>query len=334
MASAESALITVVVVTFRGLDILPDCLVSLAGQSMAHELLIVDNASVDGTAELLRTDFPTIRVLRLQKNLGFAGGVAAGLHLVRTPYIALLNDDAAADPQWLSELYTTIDRSPGTAAVTSEMWLTDPVGTLNNLGVALTAGGYGYDIGLGCGPEAVFERPTPTFGFSGGAAMIRTEELRAVGGAPADFFLYYEDVDMSWRLRLAGHQILSVPTARVVHQHSATVGQTSIGFHRFNELNRLRTLLRCAPLSVFLGQFLRFGVTTVSLAGRKLLRQPVPKAANFSVRLRLGVVGEVVLLLPRLVRQRQIISRSSRLSRRQVAAQWMGAAPYPDTTAT
>lgn len=326
--SSEQILVTVLVVTYRGAEFIGECLRSLAAQNTPHQLLVIDNASTDGTQAILTRDFPLTQVIRLPRNTGFAGAVAAGLKRVRTPFVALLNDDATAATNWLAELLTIIQEQPRTAAVTSRMWLTEPPDHLNNIGIAMTYGGYGYDIGLGQLAEVAFTRPTPVFGFSGGAALLRTDELRAVGGSPVDFFLYYEDVDISWRLRLAGWEIVSVPDAEVVHRHSATVGQTSPFFHRYNERNRLMTLLRCAPLPVFLSQVGRFVLTTASLTAKRLLKRQVPETANFSPRLRLSVLGEILWATPRLIRERHRISDLAVCSRDSVAGQWLGADPY------
>lgn len=320
--------ITVLVVTYKGADFITGCLHSLAAQTIAHGLLVVDNASQDGTREILQKQFPGHSVLRLTENAGFAGAIELGLETVATPYVALLNDDAVAAPNWLAELLSTLQNHPEAAAATSQMWLSAPSDQLNNIGVALTSDGYGYDIGLGRTRIGAFDKVTPVFGFSGGAALIRTEELRKVGGSPPNFFLYYEDVDMSWRLRLAGHEILSSPLAEVVHRHSATVGQSSVGFHRYNERNRLFTLVRCAPMTVFVRQTIRFFLTTANFAGKKVMRRRVPDSANFSLRLRISVLGELTRSLPRLLQERRRITRGSALDRTIVATQWLGVDPY------
>lgn len=328
--------ITVVVVTYRGRGFLADCLHSLGAQSMTHDLLVIDNASSDGTSELLRTEFPQVTVLRQPVNRGFAGAVSVALHHVATPRMALLNDDAVADVDWLRELSRTLDSAPHTAAATSRMLLAQPTttragdstgGLVNNLGIALNAFGYGYDIGLDRPVGEAFTAPTEVFGFSGGAALIDVQALRSAGGSPARFFLYYEDVDMSWRLRLAGFAVVSVPGAVVHHRHSATIGQGSDVFHFHNERNRLLTLLRCAPLRWSLVQTAKFLLTTASLAAKKLLRRPVPPARNFDIGLRVRVLAAVVGSLPRTMAERRAIGRNATVAREQVSRRWLGYDP-------
>ena len=142
-----AAEITAVVVTWQGAELLPTCLDSLAAQTVPHRVLVVDNASSDSTADILKRY--DVEVLTLDRNTGFAGGVAAALGVVRSEYVALLNNDASADPRWLEASAAALNNNPGAAAITSRLvlWDLDSAGrfVLNNVGVALTAGGYGTD---------------------------------------------------------------------------------------------------------------------------------------------------------------------------------------------
>src|SRR5882762_1736863 len=145
---------TVVVVTWRGRDHIDACLAALAGQNRPHSTLILDNASDDGTAAKI-AEQP--RVLRLHRNRGYAGGIAAALPAVRTPYVAWLNDDAEPAPNWLAALEDTPDAAAAGAV------LTDRDGHVTSAGVRLTDDGHGQDAAT----------PAPgVFGFCGGAALL------------------------------------------------------------------------------------------------------------------------------------------------------------------
>ena len=176
---------------------------------------------------------------------------------------------------------------------------------MNNFGAGLTDRWYGIDVGAGAPVDTVPSRVLDVFGFCGGAVLLRTAAVRAVGGFPAEFFLYYEDLDTSWRLRRAGWMIRAVPGAVVVHRHGATADQRSALFHFYNERNRLLTLIRCAPPVVAPVQFARFLLTTVSLTVSRLLRRQVPNAANFRFGLRLRVAADVLRMAPGQYRQRR-----------------------------
>jgi GT2 family glycosyltransferase len=297
--------ITVVVVTWNAADLVAACLESLARQTVPHRVVVVDNASADGTVDLLARRFPEAHVVRNSRNLGFAGGVEAGLAVVGTPFVALLNNDAVAEPDWLARLAAALESHPEAAAVTSRLLLSDvEPPTLNNAGVLLLDDGYGADRGLRA-PADEFPEPDEVFGFSGGAALLRMDALRGVGGFPAPFFLYYEDTDTSWRLRRAGWTIRYEPTAVVHHRHSATADQASAMFAYWNERNRLLMHLRCAPLGAALAVWFRFVLTTGSLAARRLTGGPQPIAHQQRVSLRLRALAGALRLLPWALRTRR-----------------------------
>lgn len=321
--------VTVVVITFRGHSFIEECLRSLEAQTLPHRVLVIDNASTDGTRELLARAFPGVPVRRMAGNVGFAGGLDAALALVDTRWCAFLNDDAVAEPGWLSALWE-VRTGNGVAAVTSRMLLatTDPGPVIiNNLGVGLTSDGHGYDLGLGLPVDSAFDRPTEVFGFSGGAALLDASVVRQVGGSPAEFFLYYEDTDISWRLRLAGFRVLSQPTAVVRHRHSATVGHGSELFHTYNERNRLLTLIRCAPGGFAVRQAARFVLTTVSLTVKWLLRRPLPAELNLRPAMRWKIIGRTALATPNALVARRAISARGTVPRDVVARRWLGADP-------
>ena len=177
--------VTVVVVTWQGVALLPACLESLRRQTTPHTVLVVDNGSTDGTEKLLAERFPEVRVLQTGGNLGFAGGVQAGLDAATTRYVALLNNDAVAEPGWLAALVASLDAHPDAAAVTSRMLLqdTDPP-LLNNTGVVLLAPTTGRTGTCGPTPPRAPNR-TSVFGFSGGAALLRrTRCARSAASRP------------------------------------------------------------------------------------------------------------------------------------------------------
>lgn len=297
--------VTVVVITHRGADFLPEMLDGLAAQTAQHRLLVVDNDSTDGSAEVLAARLQPEQILTLPENTGFAGGVAAALEKVDTRLVALLNDDAVPHPDWLRALLRAAEGDTGAAAWTSLMLLADRPDVVNNRGAAVDAKWYGIDVGAGEPVSDVPSQVCDVFGFCGGAALLRTAAVRAVGGFPAEFFLYYEDLDTSWRLRRAGWLIRFVPDSVVLHRHAATTNRHSAMFHYFNERNRLLTLIRCAPLPVAPDQVVRFVLTTASLTVKRLLRRPVPNEPNFGLGLRLRVLRDAARMSPAQYRRRR-----------------------------
>jgi GT2 family glycosyltransferase len=293
----------VVVVTWRGRGLIGRCLDALAAQTRPHRVLVVDNASTDGTAQ----EIGTYPVLRMTRNIGYAGALAAALPQVSTPFMAWLNDDAQPELGWLAALEQALDDDDTAAAAASVLHAAD--GTVTSTGVALTRIGYGRDT-TGALP----------FGFCGGAALLRTDVLRAVGGVAGSLFCYYEDTDTSWRLLLAGYQVVAVPGARVRHLGGASARHGTPAFHRWNERNRLLVLLRCAPAGVAARELARFAGLTLVLPWRRNR----PGTPNFAPRLRLGVLAEVAAHLPATLIARHQIARHATVPRAAVWSTWAG----------
>jgi len=326
-ASDGGAVVTVVVVAWNGSAHLDACLDALEElgrdpDSPRFRTWVIDNASSDDSADIAARHRLAPHVVRLDRNVGFAGAAALGLADATTPYLVVLNQDAVVGAGWLSALLAGFDDG-SVAAVTPKVLLAAD-GRLNNTGVLVAADGYGRDRGLHEPDDGRYDAELDVFGFSGTAAAMRVDAARAVGGFDPVFFLYYEDTDLSWRLRLAGHRVRYAPAAVVRHHHGASsqLGSPTFAFH--NERNRLLMLAKCAPMSVAVREVLRFGAITVLLPLRRLRGVSLPDASQFRTSLRLRVLGSFVRLLPGVVRRRRAIGRVARaagISRRAVYAQ-------------
>jgi GT2 family glycosyltransferase len=249
----------------------------------------------------------------MPRNVGYAGALAAALPQISTPFMAWLNDDAQPEPGWLAALEQALDDDDTAAAAASVLHAGD--GTVTSTGVALTRIGYGRDT--------TGELP---FGFCGGAALLRTEALRAAGGVPGSLFCYYEDTDTSWRLRLAGHRVLAVPGAQVRHLGGASARHGTAAFHRWNERNRLLVLLRCAPARVATAELARFTALTLVLPWRRARAHPprIAVAPNLALGLRLRVLAEVAARVPTTLVARHRIGRRATVARAVVWFTWAG----------
>ena len=280
--------------TWNGAHLLPACLDAVLAEGAP--VVVVDNASTDGTAALLAERYPTVRVEHSPTNTGFAGGVTQGLAVVDTPYAVLLNNDATVRPGWLAALTAPFD-DPAVAAVCSKLLLPD--GRLNSAGGWVAADGYARDIGFGEVDDGRWDMPAPVAFGCGAAVALRMSAVRAVGGMDPRYFLYYEDVDLCWRLQLAGWSVRYEPTAVVVHQHSATAGAGSLRHTYYTERNRLATLVTCATAARAWRAVLRFPLTTVSVA----LGESRPKALR-----RASAYLSFLAWLPALLRRRRRVA--------------------------
>jgi GT2 family glycosyltransferase len=439
------ALATVVVVNWNGARWLGPCLSALARQQTTapFEVWVVDNASTDGSLELLARDHPDVRVLRNPRNLGFAGGNDVALRQVTTPYAVLLNNDAVPEPDWLERVLAPFAAPGGErlAAVTSKVvfaprflplelrtpgfvpggadrrelgvriscvavdgrdvtssvlwerltygpegsgpgraWWTRPSGPLlvpltegdgpwrvelrwsaerhkpvelawaggrvalettpqpagaaftvpagtdavdvvNNAGSIVLTSGYGADRGYQEVDAGQYDTAEEVFALCGCAVALRTEAGRAVGWFDEDFFLYYEDTDLSWRLRAAGWAVRYEPTAVVRHVHSATSVEWSPTFVFHTDRNRLLMLVKNATARRAAFEVGRYPLTTASIAVRTV-RTALRARTRPAVRptlLRLRVLASFLRLLPAVLRRR----REPRVVARRELERWL-----------
>ncbi|WP_291044105.1 glycosyltransferase family 2 protein, partial [Herbiconiux sp.] len=230
-------------------------------------ITIVDNGSGDGSAELLAARHPEHTVVAAPTNGGFGAGVNAGIRAVPADVYVLLNNDAEAEPGFVAALVGALESSPAAGAVTARIllreryrrlppgspapdaltgfdggrWVVDPAGAelLNSTGNESTRSGNGRDRDW-LTPVASAAPPTAEpFGFSGGASALRAAALDEVGLFDESLFMYYEDTDLSWRLRRAGWSIGYAPDATVRHAHAASSGTGTELFRFHNERNRI-----------------------------------------------------------------------------------------------
>ena len=418
---------TVVVVNWNGAHLLPACLDALRKQTVqdAH-VWVVDNASSDGSRELLARDFPEVRVLANPVNRGFAGGNNTALDQVTTPYAVLLNNDARPEPTWLEHLLAALEADDRLAAVTSKvvfaprflpmqlattgfspgvhdprelglriasmsidgrdvtervLWerltygpegegaarfrwtrpagellvpvegdrdhhvvvrwaaettkdaelagtvlpvtaeLTDvsvtvPAGTptvdvVNKAGSIVFTAGYGADRGFQDVDAGQYDEPVEVFALCGCAVAFRASAGAAVGWFDEDFFLYYEDTDLSWRLRAAGWRIRYEPTAVVRHIHAASSVEWSPRFVFHTDRNRLLMLVKNASAARALREVGRYPLTTASIGVRalreaRLTRRP---PALRPTLMRLKVLLSFLRLLPAMLAKRRHAQR-------------------------
>jgi GT2 family glycosyltransferase len=223
------AKVTVVVVNFNGGEMICKSLAALAQQRFQDFVtVVVDNNSADDSVESIRQHYPSVTVLSTGANLGFAGGVNHALrHISLGRWVALLNPDAFPQQDWLGNLVASAERHPEYAAFGSRMFSDADQRHLDGIGDAYHASGLPWRTGHGCTDSARYDTEREIFAACAAAALYRTEALEAVGLLDEEFFLYVEDVDLGFRLRLAGYRAMYVPNARIQHLGSAFVGKRS-----------------------------------------------------------------------------------------------------------
>jgi GT2 family glycosyltransferase len=446
--AASQPLVTIVIVNWNGAHLLPMCLnaVRRLQAPFAFQTWVVDNASSDGSVQLLTNDYPEVRVLRSPENRGFAGGNNLALRQVTTPFVVLLNNDAVPEPDWLARLlapfgapgarrlgavtgkvvflprYVALrldtdgfvpggpdsrllgvrvcsvrvngeealgdllwqelaygpegsgtgrfhwtrpagqllvpipatgpaditftwaaDRAkpvrlsyPGGSAVLAaaaepvEATLTVPaevprVDVLNNVGGVVLRDGYGADRGYQQVDSGLYGQPEAVFTACGNGMALRRAAGEQVGWFDDDFFLYYEDTDLSWRLRARGWDIRYEPSAVLRHVHAATSREWSPLFMFHVDRNRLLMLTKDATAALAGREVARYPLTTASMAVRTV-RQAAATRRRPPVRptlLRLRVLMSYLRLLPRMLARRRLGQRRAEVPARTLERRWL-----------
>ncbi len=215
----------VVIPNLNGGNDLLAALDSLFAQTLRSHIIVVDNASTDGSAKAALKKHPEIELIQHTRNKGYAGGVNPGFRRAITlgvDYVAAFNDDAIADSEWLKKLVEFLETYPECAAVSCKVLRSDKK-TLDSTGDYLTTWGLPYPRGRDEVDRGQYDIPGEIFAASGAASLFRVAALNEVGLFDEDFFAYYEDVDLGFRLRLAGWKVGYEPKAVVYHK----IGMTS-----------------------------------------------------------------------------------------------------------
>jgi GT2 family glycosyltransferase len=316
---------SVVVVNYNGLRYLDTCLEALFAQALegGFEVIVVDNASSDGSVAHLREHWPTVRLVEPGANLGFAGGNNRGIEAARGRHVVLINNDTRARPGYLAALVVAAEAEERIGAVTPKLVFMDRPEVIQNAGVLLISDGSGGDRGAGEPDRGQYDSREAVFGFCGCGALLSRRMLADVGSFDQDFFMYYEDTDLSWRMRLRGWEVLYEPAAVVDHVHAGTSVEWSPMFTFHVDRNRLFMILKNAPAGFLLRAFARFGGLSARAAARAVLRrgqrrpQPGESAGSSRLsraRIHLDVAGSLLRHLPALLGRRRRVRSGRRVA--------------------
>lgn len=243
----QSPQVTVAIVAYQSRDYMQACVDALAAQSFTDfECVIVDNASTDGGMDALRPPDARFRVQRMGTNLGFAAANNVAAFASSAPWFATLNPDTRADPAWLAALMSATARWPDAASFGStQISLEDP-DVLDGVGDVWHAAGIGWR-GRFLWPASAVPPEGEVFGPCAAAALYRRDLFVALGGFDERFFCYCEDVDLAYRLRLAGWSAVQVADAVVRHAGSGISGRTSEFTVFHGHRNRVWTWVKNTP---------------------------------------------------------------------------------------
>lgn len=249
---------SVIVLSWNGETYLPDCLNAVMSQTHTpHEVILVDNASTDGSVESAATNFPLVRIICNDENLGFAGGMNVGLKLATGDIAVLLNQDTVVRDNWLADLVKAMEADEHIGIAGCKILYLDGQ-TIQHAGGYLEYPlGLAHHYGYGELDRGHWDEQREVEYVTGAAMAIRREVLERIGYLDDDFFpAYFEDVDICFRARQAGYKVVYVPTAALLHHESALTERETVQQHYYYHRNRLRLLLKHYTLEQFKRDFL------------------------------------------------------------------------------
>lgn len=255
---------SVIIVNYNGREYLEKCLRSLTKDACSdYEIILVDNASTDGSADNIEDAFPEVSVRKNETNEGFGRGSNIGAQWAQGEYLAFLNPDTVVEQVWLWALVAALDADSEAGLATSRILLLGEPALINTCGHEVHYTGLTLCRGLGfdCGSFPELEEVDAV---SGAAFVVRRNLFESLGGFDEAFFMYLEDTDLSLRARLAGHKCLYVPSSVVYHDYALHFGPDKIFYQERNRYlmllkgRRWRTLLVLLP-ALYLAEVVTWG---------------------------------------------------------------------------
>ncbi len=322
--SSLPSLISVVVLNWNGQRTIERCLASLMKQTYRPlEIIVVDNASTDGSADFIEEKFPDVKLIRNDRNLGFGGGNNVGIRASNGRYIMMLNNDTRLDSCCIEELKKCIEKDDRYGACASKILLEFEDNLIDAAGIVVCPDGLSIGRGrLERGNQ--YDVETEVFFASDCACLYRREMLDDIGLYDEDFFAYADETDMGWRARLAGWKCIYNPKAIVYHAHSASSGTYSPFKAFLVERNRIWVALKNFPFSLLvLGQLYTFWRYVLQAYGAFAGKGAAGRFTNqFSkadlVKVLLKVYFSLWKQFPLMLKKRKVIQRKKRISNKEV----------------
>lgn len=247
----KEPLVYIIVLNWNGIEHLETLFTSLHALAYRNRrIVMVDNASTDGSREYVRDTFPGVFIIRNESNIGFSAANNVGFRYALeegADFVVLLNNDMEVDEGWISRLVEAAGRDESIGACATKMLYFYNRDIINGIGICLSRIGVAWDYlngrydmeGLHVEPEVA--------GACGGAFFVRADALRKAGLFDPVYFTYFEDVELSLRIWNAGYRIVTVPDARVYHKFAATMVENSHWKNYLVWRNRYRMLMKCWP---------------------------------------------------------------------------------------
>jgi GT2 family glycosyltransferase len=316
MDAAEG--VAVIVVNWNSGGLLEQCLSALREQTLRPKrVFVVDNASTDDSASRLAERHPGITLVQLGHNAGFAAANNSAARMAEgCQWIALLNPDAVPEPAWLERLITAARANPAYSFFASRLVLAGDTDRLDGAGDVYSVNGLAWRRHHGRSATTTALVPEEVFSPCAAAALYRRDAFLEAGGFDESYFCYFEDVDLAFRLRLAGHRCLYLPDAIARHVGSASTGRGSDFSVYLGHRNLVWTYVKNMPwllLAAYLPHHILLNVVSVAWFSLRGRRRVILRAKRDALR------G-----LPRAWRQRRNIQAARKIGLRDLRRSMAG----------
>ena len=241
--------VSIIIPNYNGANYIRECLDSLKEQTYRdYEVIVVDNCSRDGSADIVAAEYPEVRLNRLDQNYGFSRAVNEGLRMSEAPFVLLLNSDTRVDADFTGALVKAIAGDERIFSAASKMIQMGNLSKLDGAGDLYSAFGWAYARGKGRS-SAGYTRPAKVFAACGGAAIYRRSILNEIGWFDEFHFAYLEDTDIGYRARIMGYKNIYCPEAKVYHAGSAVTGSRYNDFKiRLSARNNMYVIMKNMPV--------------------------------------------------------------------------------------
>lgn len=300
--------VTVVIPNWNGADYISRCIDSLLAQTTKHKIILVDNGSVDNSIEIIKNQYSEVKLIKLEKNHGFAGGVNEGIkYSIKNTYdyVALFNNDAIADKHWLEKLIQAADKHQEAGIITGKFMKIDKQ-HLDSTGDFYSTVGMPFPRGRNQIDKGQYDKPENVFSATGGASLYRISMIKEIGKFDEKFFAYFEDVDISFRAQLAGWKVWYEPNAIAYHHVGATSSKLG-NFTRYHSIKNFYFLyIKNMPLRLMLKYSPRFIFQAL-----KMFISSLVKGAGLVY---IKAFGRVILEIPTILKERRLIQKYKKVS--------------------
>ncbi len=311
--NSKKPFVSIIVLNYNSKRYLRDCFESLGKLNYPrnrYEVIMADNASSDDSVKYVAKEFPWVKVVRFDKNYGYAEGNNRAVRYAKGKYVVFLNPDTKVDKNWLVELVKVAEGDEKIAICGSKVLFMDYPERLQSAGLSVTPVGAGMDVGFGEIDEGQYNKLRYTLAVTGSSILVRRDIFEELGGFDPDFFAYQEDLDLGYRAWLRGYKVMYVPTSVVYHKFGGNWGGKSSPFRTYYcQINRLNVMIKNFELKYLIRglviSFLYDMVRLVYFLVRRDLR-------NFKALMKANI--DFVKLLPIMLKKRELIQKNRKIS--------------------